>query len=81
MWCGIGIACTRGGAELAIAAWRDAGVLHVEVVNPGRLQAHDRQGHGVGLAYLRTRIARDHGHRFGLHQDGPHVRARLEIAQ
>ncbi len=76
-----GIACTPGGGELAIAAWRDAGVLHVEVVNPGRLQADDRQGHGVGLAYLRTRIARDHGHRFGLHQDGPHVRARLEIAQ
>ena len=38
-------------------------------------------GHGVGLAYLRTRLAREPGHHFDLHQNGPRVLARLEIAQ
>lgn len=76
-----GIARTPGGGKLAISARREAGALHVDVANPGYLDGGEGEGHGVGLAYLRARIAREHGHVFGLRQDGPLVRARLEIAQ
>ncbi|WP_330947367.1 histidine kinase [Thermomonas sp. LB-4] len=76
-----GIACTPGGGDLSLAARLSDGVLHLEVANPGRLQAGAQAGHGVGLAYLRTRLAREARHRFDLQQDGPRVVARLEIAQ
>ncbi|RPE80912.1 sensor histidine kinase [Vulcaniibacterium tengchongense] len=75
-----GIACTPGGGELGVAAWREGDRLAVEVSNPGRLGAAT-PGHGVGLAYLRARLAREPGHRFELRQNGPRVLARLEIAQ
>jgi hypothetical protein len=50
------------------------------VSNPGRIEASEA-GHGVGLAYLRTRLAREPGHRFELQQNGPRVLAHLEISQ
>ena len=76
-----GIACTPGGGELSLAARLSGGVLQLEVANPGRLDHAGNPGHGVGLAYLRTRLAREGRHRFELQQDGPRVVARLEIAQ
>lgn len=75
-----GIARTPGGGELALAAWRQDGRLAIEVGNPGRLE-HSGGGHGVGLAYLRARLAREPGGRFDLRQNGPRVLARLEIPQ
>jgi signal transduction histidine kinase len=75
-----GIARTPGGGELAVAAWRDGDRLAIEVTNPGRLDT-STQGHGVGLTYLRARLAREPGNRFELRQNGVRVLARLEIAQ
>lgn len=75
-----GIARTPGGGELALSAWRHEGKLAIEVSNPGRME-HSGGGHGVGLAYLRARLAREPGSRFDLQQNGPRVLARLEIAQ
>ncbi|MFC5570046.1 sensor histidine kinase [Lysobacter yangpyeongensis] len=75
-----GIARTPGGGELGVAAWRHDGKLAIEVSNPGRLD-QSGSGHGVGLAYLRTRLAREQGSRFELQQNGPRVLACLEIAQ
>lgn len=76
-----GIACTPGGGELAIRAWREGDRLHVEVANPGSRDGHGSSGHGVGLAYLHAQLARYPGHRFELRQDDAQVRACLEIAQ
>lgn len=75
-----GIAIVPGGGDLALSAWRLDERLMIEVSNPGRLDA-SAGGHGVGLAYLRTRLAREPGNRFELQQNGPRVLARLEIAQ
>lgn len=75
-----GIARTPGGGELGVSAWRHDGKLAIEVSNPGRVEAAGG-GHGVGLAYLRARLAREPCSRFALQQNGPRVLARLEIAQ
>jgi hypothetical protein len=75
-----GIARTPGGGELGVSAWRDGGKLAIEVSNPGRMGASPG-GHGVGLAYLRTRLAREPGSHFALQQNGVRVLARLEIPQ
>ncbi|WP_245156381.1 sensor histidine kinase [Agrilutibacter solisilvae] len=76
-----GIALTPGGGTLTLSARRDDHRLVVEVGNPGHLGQHDT-GHGVGLAYLRTRLARGEAPgRFALIQEGARVRARLEIPQ
>jgi signal transduction histidine kinase len=75
-----GIARTPGGGELGVSAWRHEGKLTIEVSNPGRVEGAGG-GHGVGLAYLRARLAREPGSRFELQQNGPRVLARLEIAQ
>lgn len=76
-----GIALTRGGGMLEISARLDGRRLKVEVASPGRLE-QGSDGHGVGLAYLRARLARAHepGH-FELKQDHDRVLAQLEIAQ
>lgn len=75
-----GIACTPGGGELGVSAWCNDGRLMIEVSNPGRVD-RSAGGHGVGLAYLRARLARSPGDRFELVQNGARVLARLEIAQ
>ncbi|WP_235565287.1 histidine kinase [Lysobacter sp. Root494] len=75
-----GIARTPGGGELSVSAWRQDGKLAVEVSNPGRMDGNEG-GHGVGLAYLRARLAREPGHHFELRQNGPRVLAHLEISQ
>lgn len=75
-----GIARTPGGGELTIRARRHGNGLTIEVSNPGRLDSTGG-GHGVGLAYLRTRLAREPGSRFELRQDNGQVCARLELAQ
>ena len=76
-----GIALTPGGGELELVVRRDPGALLIEVANPGRLGRGDA-GHGVGLTYLRARLARGKAPgRFELLQDGERVRARLEIPQ
>lgn len=82
-----GISRTPGGGTLHISARDDAGTLLVEVSNPGTLAPIDphpdpdaRVG-GVGLAYLRARLAADPRHAFTLTQDGGQVRARMAIAQ
>jgi len=75
-----GIARTPGGGELGVCAWRQGDKLAIEVSNPGRVDA-SAGGHGVGLAYLRARLAREPGHHFELQQNGLRVLARLEVAQ
>ncbi|HEY1141059.1 MAG TPA: hypothetical protein VGE88_12755, partial [Lysobacter sp.] len=75
-----GIARTPGGGELGVSAWRHEGRLAIEVSNPGRVD-QSAGGHGVGLAYLRARLARDPGCHFDLLQNGPRVLARLEVVQ
>jgi Histidine kinase len=75
-----GIARTPGGGELGVSAWRNGNRLAIEVSNPGRMDA-SAGGHGVGLAYLRGRLAREPGNHFELQQNGPRVLARLEISQ
>ena len=75
-----GIARTPGGGELGVSAWRHDGKLAIEVSNPGRVD-QSGGGHGVGLAYLRTRLSREPGSRFELRQNGPRVLALLEVAQ
>lgn len=75
-----GIARTPGGGELGVSAWRHGNRLAIEVSNPGRVDASSG-GHGVGLAYLRTRLAREPDSHFLLQQNGQRVLARLEIAQ
>lgn len=75
-----GIARTPGGGELGVSAWMHDGKLAIEVSNPGRMD-QSGGGHGVGLAYLRARLAREPGNHFALQQNGPRVLARLEVAQ
>ncbi len=75
-----GIACTPGGGRLRLRATRDAGTLRVVLENPGRLQQHSR-AHGVGLNYLRNRLAQLAGARFDLVEAEGMVRATLEIPQ
>lgn len=75
-----GIARTPAGGELGISAWRRGNRLAIEVSNPGRMDV-SAGGHGVGLAYLRARLAREPGSHFELQQNGQRVLARLEIAQ
>jgi LytS/YehU family sensor histidine kinase len=76
-----GIACTPGGGRLLLQARMQANRLHLTVENPGQLQAGTR-GHGVGLDYLRHRLAQGTGDgQFALTQQGDRVRASLEIAQ
>ena len=76
-----GIACTPGGGRLSLHARMDAGRLQLTVENPVKLQAGTR-GHGVGLDYLRHRLAQGSGDgQFTLTQQGDRVRATLEIPQ
>ncbi|MGE4070761.1 MAG: sensor histidine kinase [Lysobacterales bacterium] len=76
-----GIARTPGGGRLRIRSQLDAGTLRLQVCNPGQINPASR-GHGVGLAYLRARLAQGlPGSRFTLEQDGDQVRALLEIRQ
>lgn len=76
-----GIARTPGGGCLSLHASMQASRLHLIVENPGRLQTGIR-GHGVGLSYLRHRLAQGPGDgQFTLTQQGDRVRATLEIAQ
>lgn len=76
-----GISRTPGGGELSLRARCRDGWLQLEVGNPGRLDPEPAR-RGVGLAYLRTRLARgEAGGRFELEQRGDRVIARLEIAQ
>lgn len=76
-----GIARTPGGGEVRIGARMHDRRLHIEVHNPGTLQASG-DGHGVGLAYLRTRLATTlPGATFELQSHEGRVRATLEIPQ
>jgi hypothetical protein len=76
-----GIARTPGGGRLSLQASREGDRLRLVVENPGRLEGETR-GHGVGLAYLQSRLAQDRsGCQFSLAQRGERVRATLEIAQ
>lgn len=76
-----GISRTPGGGEVCIAACMRDRRLHIEVDNPGTLQGSGH-GHGVGLAYLRTRLSTTlPGSSFELHSQGGRVRAMLEIPQ
>lgn len=82
-----GIGRTPGGGVLQIGARVGAGALVVEVDNPGTLDAtlqpRDAGGApgGVGLAYLRARLASDPRHAFALVADCGRVRATMTIAQ
>ena len=76
-----GIACTPGGGRLSLRARMDSNRLHLAVENPGRLESGTR-GHGVGLSYLRSRLAQGPGEgKFNLSQQGGRVRATLDIPQ
>jgi hypothetical protein len=76
-----GIARTPGGGRLSLHASLEANRLRLVVESPGRLEAETR-GHGVGLNYLRSRLAQDHvAGQFSLTQHGERVRATLEIPQ
>lgn len=77
-----GIAVTPGGGELHLRIGMEARTLRVEVSNPGTLGRGAAGGHGVGLAYLRERLARaERPGRFELRQQGTDVLACLEIPQ
>jgi hypothetical protein len=76
-----GIACTPGGGRVSLQARLQANRLRLTVENPGRLEAQTR-GHGVGLSYLRSRLAQGPGEgQFRLSQEGDRVRATLDIPQ
>jgi glucose-6-phosphate-specific signal transduction histidine kinase len=76
-----GIACTPGGGRLSLQARMESNRLHLSVENPGRLETNTR-GHGVGLSYLRSRLAQGPGEgQFSLSQQGERVRATLDIPQ
>lgn len=76
-----GIALAPGGGALEISASLERNRLLVEVRSPGRLD-RSSDGHGVGLAYLRARLARaETPGRFELKQQGDHVLAHLDIPQ
>lgn len=74
-----GISRTAGGGELAIEAGQDADRLVVRVANPGRV-APSVDGTGVGLAYLRHRLAAIGG-AFALDERDGRVVATLGIPQ
>lgn len=75
-----GISRLPGGGCLHVKAQRLAGCLRLTVENPGRLEGPVENGTGIGLAWLRHRLAeRGGGARFELTQlDGPSVRATLD---
>ncbi|QWP76666.1 histidine kinase [Lysobacter sp. K5869] len=76
-----GIARTPGGGELSLRVRGDGGRLRIEVANPGKIEAESVR-RGVGLAYLRTRLA--HAATpgsFELRQHGARVHAHMEIPQ
>lgn len=76
-----GIARTPGGGELSLRVRGDGGRLRIEVANPGRIEAESVR-RGVGLAYLRTRLAHAAAPgTFELRQHGARVSAQLEIPQ
>jgi hypothetical protein len=76
-----GIARTPGGGRLSLLARMESGGLRLVVESPGRLDA-DMRGQGVGLNYLRSRLAQGAGDgRFTLKQQGERVRATLDIPQ
>lgn len=76
-----GIACTPGGGRLSLQARMEPNRLRLTVENPGRLGA-GTPGHGVGLDYLRSRLAQGPGvGQFDLSQHGELVRATLLIPQ
>lgn len=76
-----GIARTPGGGELSLRVRGGAGVLRIEVGNPGRIEAESVR-RGVGLAYLRTRLAHAAPPgSFELRQHGARVLAQLEVPQ
>ena len=56
-----GIACTPGGGRVLVQARLESNRLCLVVENPGRLEAGTR-GHGVGLSYLRSRLAQIYNH-------------------
>jgi LytS/YehU family sensor histidine kinase len=74
-----GIARTPGGGSLSVQARMEGKLLRLAVENPGRLEGGTR-GHGVGLSYLRSRLAQGAGE-FTLTQQGDRVRATLDIPQ
>jgi hypothetical protein len=76
-----GISRVPGGGLVRLHARVEAGDLVVEVRSPGRIEpGMDRAG--VGLAYLRARLARcDHPGRFELRQVDRDVLAQLRIPQ
>lgn len=76
-----GIARTPGGGELSLRVRGDGGRLRIEVGNPGRIEAESVR-RGVGLAYLRTRLAHAAAPgAFELRQHGARVSAHMEIPQ
>lgn len=74
-----GISRTPGGGVLRIEATLAGGALRLAVENPGRLDAAS-SGHGVGLSYLRSRLASSEA-RFSLDAADTRVRATLELPQ
>jgi hypothetical protein len=74
-----GIARTPGGGRLSLQARMEANELRLVVESPGRLES-DTRGPGVGLNYLRSRLAQGDGS-FSLTQQGERVRATLDIPQ
>jgi hypothetical protein len=74
-----GIARTPGGGRLSLQARMEGNRLHLAVESPGRLET-DTRGQGVGLNYLRSRLAQGDGV-FTLTQQGERVRATLDIPQ
>lgn len=76
-----GIARTPGGGELSLRVRGDGGRLRIEVANPGKIEAESVR-RGVGLAYLRTRLAHaSPPGEFELRQQGARVSAQMEISQ
>lgn len=75
-----GIARTPGGGTLRLRAQLEQGRLRIEVGNPGALRDQNRE-RGVGLNYLRSRLAQIAGAQFELAEVAGAVRATLEIPQ
>jgi glucose-6-phosphate-specific signal transduction histidine kinase len=76
-----GIARTPGGGRLSLQARMESNRLQLQVENPGQLESGTR-GHGVGLSYLRSRLAQGPAAgEFSLSQHGERVRATLSIPQ
>jgi len=76
-----GISRLAGGGELTLSANRGSGRLRLEVGSPGRM-AVDPPPHGVGLTYLRARLAQAPvPGTFELVEHDARVLARLELPQ